>query len=86
MLLRMLAALAFAFLAAPSHAQPYPSKPIRLIVPFAPAGPTDVIGRLVAQKVSEAWGQQVYVENLPGAGANTGTATAARAPAAQADR
>ena len=76
--LAWLVALAFA---SPAIAQPYPNKPIKMIVPFAPAGPTDVIARLIAQKLSETWGQQVYVENIPGAGGNTGTATAARAPA-----
>jgi len=50
-------------------------------VPFAAGGPTDVIGRLVAQKLSDAWGQQIVIENLPGAGGNTGIATVARAPA-----
>jgi tripartite-type tricarboxylate transporter receptor subunit TctC len=59
----------------------YPDRPIRLIVGFAPGGPTDVIARLVAQKVSEAWNQQVYVENLPGAGSNTASATVAKAAA-----
>jgi tripartite-type tricarboxylate transporter receptor subunit TctC len=60
-------------------AQSYPARPVRLIVPFAAAGPTDVIARLVAQKASEDFGQQVYTENMPGAGGNTGIATAARA-------
>jgi tripartite-type tricarboxylate transporter receptor subunit TctC len=64
-----------------SSAQTYPARPVRLIVPFGAGGPTDVIARLVAQKLSERWGQQVYTENLPGAGGNTGVATVARAPA-----
>jgi len=64
-----------------THAQTYPSRPIRMIVPFAAGGPTDVIARIVAQKLSETWGQQIYAENVPGGGGNTGTAMAARAPA-----
>jgi tripartite-type tricarboxylate transporter receptor subunit TctC len=64
-----------------SSAQTYPTRPVRLIVPFGAGGPTDVIARIIAQKLSEAWGQQVYTENLPGAGGNTGVATVARAPA-----
>src|SRR5215212_353241 len=58
----------------------YPNHPIRLIVGFTAGGPTDVIARLVAQKLSESWGQQIYVENLPGAGSNTASATVAKAP------
>ena len=61
-----------------SLAETYPAHPVRLIVPFAAAGPTDVIARIVAQKLSDAWGQQVYIENLPGAGGNTGIANAAK--------
>ena len=68
-------------LAGEASAQTYPSRPIRMIVPFAAGGPTDVIARVVAQKLSETWGQQVYAEDVPGAGGNTGTAMAAHAPA-----
>ena len=62
-----------------ARAQAYPSKPVRMLVPFAAGGPTDVIARIVAQKLSEHFGQQFYVENVPGAGGNTGTAMAAKA-------
>jgi len=62
-------------------AQTYPSRPVRMIVPFAAGGPTDVIARIVSQKLSETWGQQIYAENVPGGGGNTGAAMAARAPA-----
>jgi tripartite-type tricarboxylate transporter receptor subunit TctC len=64
-----------------ASAQTYPTRPVRLVVPFGAGGPTDVIARIVAQKLSDAWGQQVYTENMPGAGGNTGVATVARAPA-----
>jgi tripartite-type tricarboxylate transporter receptor subunit TctC len=60
-------------------AQGYPSRPVKMIVPFAPAGPTDVIARLIALKLSERLGQQFYVENHAGAGGNTGTGMAAGA-------
>src|SRR4030081_574575 len=63
-----------------SSAETYPTRSVRLIVPFAAGGPTDVIARIVAQKLSEEWGQQVYTENIPGAGGNTGVAMAARSP------
>jgi tripartite-type tricarboxylate transporter receptor subunit TctC len=71
--------LMLASLAQPGRTQPYPAHPVRLIVPFSAAGPTDVIARIIAQKLSEAWGQQVYTENFPGAGGNTGIVLAAKA-------
>ena len=74
--LAFMAALAAATAAYAEDAS-YPNRPVRIIVPFAAGGPPDVISRLVAQKLSERWRQQVYVENLHGAGGNTGTATAA---------
>ncbi|MPZ47353.1 MAG: tripartite tricarboxylate transporter substrate binding protein [Betaproteobacteria bacterium] len=58
----------------------YPTRPVRLIVPFAPGGNTDVQGRLIAQKLSEAWGQQVVVDNRGGAGGTLGVDRAAKAP------
>ena len=63
-----------------ASAQSYPAHNVRLIVPFAAGGPTDVIARVVGQKLSEAWGQQIVVENMPGAGGNTGVAMVAKAP------
>lgn len=54
-------------------AQSYPSKPMRLIVPFAPGGGVDLIGRIIAQKLQEAWGQAVIVDNRGGGGGNIGT-------------
>jgi tripartite-type tricarboxylate transporter receptor subunit TctC len=80
--MRILAALfALALTAAPSLAQNYPNKSVRVVVGFAAGGPTDVIARIVAQKLSDTLGQQFYVENIGGAGGNTASGQVARAPA-----
>lgn len=60
-------------------AQTYPVRPVRVIVPYAPAGPTDVAARLIATKLSEHLGKQFYVENIPGASGNIGMGRAAKA-------
>ena len=66
-------------LAGAAQAQNYPDRPVRIIVPFAPAGPVDVVARLVAQKLSESLGKQFIVENQAGAGGNLGMGNAAKA-------
>jgi len=73
----------FAFLcclALPAWPQPFPVKPVHLIVPFPPGGATDIVGRLVAGKMQEVWRQSVIVENKPGAGTVVGTDAGAKAP------
>src|SRR6187401_2110195 len=64
----------------PALAQDYPTRPIRVVVPQPACGPTDIVARLVAQKLSERLGQQVIVDNRPGAGSNIGTDIVAKAP------
>jgi tripartite-type tricarboxylate transporter receptor subunit TctC len=78
---RGLAGVAALAAASAAQAQTYPTKNVRVLVPFAAAGPTDVIARLIGQKLGELYGHQLYIENVPGAGGNTGTAQAAKAPA-----
>ncbi len=68
-----------ALLAAPASAQTFPSKPINLVVPFAPGGSTDVVARIIAAKMSENMGTQVIVENRAGAGGGVGAAAVAKA-------
>ncbi len=68
-------------LAPMTFAQSYPAKPIRLIVPFAAGGSTDVIARVVGQKMAESLGQQILIDNRPGAASSLGTELAARATA-----
>ena len=75
----MLAALAASGIA--SAQERYPTKPVRVIVPFPAGGPTDIVGRVIAGKLSELLGQQFVVENRTGGGGNIGTEVAAKAPA-----
>ena len=81
---RALLAAAGGILLAPAlHAQtsPWPTRPVKLIVPFTPGGSNDVLGRIVGQKLSDYWGQPVLVENRPGVGGNLGASLVAKAPA-----
>ena len=74
-------AFAQAQAAAPASAPAYPTKPVKLVVPYPPGGPTDIVARLVAQKLSDAMGQQFIIDNRPGAGGNPGAELVARSPA-----
>jgi tripartite-type tricarboxylate transporter receptor subunit TctC len=75
-------ALATLLLASAGAAQTldYPNRPVKLVAPFAPGGPVDVVARVLAPKLSERFGQQFYVENHPGGSGNIGTALVAKAP------
>ncbi len=64
----------------PAAAAGYPDHPVKIVVPFAPAGPTDVMARLIAQKLSDSLKQQFYIENHPGAGGNIGMTQVAKSP------
>jgi tripartite-type tricarboxylate transporter receptor subunit TctC len=76
-----LAAVLASVFADPGTAQDYPNRPVTMIIPFAAGGPTDVLGRVVAQRMGEVLGQQVVVENVGGAGGMTGSNRVAVAPA-----
>ncbi len=77
---KSLLALSLVFFAlAPVAAEKYPNKPIQLIVPYTPGGNTDILGRLIAQKLGEAWGARVIVDNRPGAGGTIGVNMVAKA-------
>ncbi len=73
------AVLASQVIAGASHAQSYPSKPVRVVVGFAPGGASDIVARILAQKLGEVWGQTVVVENRPGASGIIGADAVARA-------
>jgi len=78
-IVKWLALLAAAVMAFAAHAQNYPAKPVRIIVPFAPGGATDIVTRIVAQKLNQMWGQTILVDNRAGAGGNIGAELAAKA-------
>lgn len=69
----MCAQAVFAQAAATSSGQTYPAKPIRIVVPFTPGGPNDILARMMGQKLTESWGQQVIIDNRPGGGTVIGT-------------
>ena len=73
--------LFYAQIASAQSAAGYPGKPIRLVVPFTPGGSTDILARAIGQKLTEAWGQSVVVDNVPGAGGAIGADKVAKAPA-----
>src|SRR6059058_2926397 len=73
-LLALLAFTLFAHDARPAAAQTWPERPITMVVPFAPAGGTDLIGRIIAKRLGEVLGQQIVIENVPGAGGMLGSA------------
>jgi len=75
---RIFALAAAVFVGGAAQGASYPDHPVKIVVPFAPAGPTDVMARLIAQKLSESLKQQFYVENHPGAGGNIGMTQVAK--------
>jgi tripartite-type tricarboxylate transporter receptor subunit TctC len=78
--LRLLVAAWAALIPALLQAQAYPAKPVRIIVPFSPGGATDIVTRLLAQKLTETWGQQVVADNRAGASGNIGGELVAKSP------
>ena len=78
-ILRAIALGAACLISSAAFSQQYPTKPVKIIIPFPPGGVTDLAGRLIAQKLSEKLGQQFYIENIAGAGGNIGAGRAAQA-------
>ena len=77
--MRIIALISAALVSMTASAQPWPQKPVRFIVPFAPGGATDIAARMLGEKLSQSWGQSVVIENRAGAGGALGAAEAARA-------
>src|SRR4051812_46693374 len=80
-MLRLLLLTALLLVVSLSKAQSWPQKPVRVIVPFAPGGASDLMPRLVGEKLAALWGQPVVIENRPGAAGNIGMEAGAKAPA-----
>jgi len=78
--MRKIIALSCALFASLAFGQPYPAKPVKIIVPFTAGSATDILGRTVGQKLSEIWGQPVVIENRPGAGGTIGAGIVAHSP------
>src|SRR5262245_40319001 len=79
--MKRLAVLLFALVALEAGAQTYPSKPVRLVNPFRPGGPLDLMGRILSERLAAGLGKPVIVENKVGAAGNIGAAEVARSPA-----
>jgi tripartite-type tricarboxylate transporter receptor subunit TctC len=79
--LRILAGLGFVLTASAAAAQEFPAKAIRLIIPFGPGGTTDILGRVIGERLTARWGQPVVIDNRPGAGGNIGAEQTVRSPA-----
>ena len=79
-LLALNTAFGLSFTVGTAHAQTFPTKPVRIVVPQTPGGASDALARIVGQKLSEKWGQPVVIENRAGAGGNIGMDVVAKAP------
>ena len=75
----LVAALIALGLGAPASAQEYPTRPVKVVIAFSPAGAIDILGRFIADKLGLIWGQNVFVENRPGGSGNIGAAAASTA-------
>jgi tripartite-type tricarboxylate transporter receptor subunit TctC len=79
-LLHKAIAAALLIIAGPGVAQVYPAKPVKMIMPYPAGGPTDILGRLISQKLAESWGQNIVIDNRPGGAGMIGGTLAARSP------